>query len=173
MLHDSYGLLICRVALVSSNGMAEQPPAADCLQRPLVPRFRFRQRLRRSVDMTSDVKGWEPLFSVCLIFALIISRKSRSQEDATVDHAAIRGLGTTFLASVGCLPHSRDESPCRPLHAAEGDTTPGLRRCRERWETAPACPSTPRHLSAFGGTPTCLAMAHRQALHARARATTT
>ncbi len=24
-------------------------PAADCLQRPLVPRFRFRQRLRRSV----------------------------------------------------------------------------------------------------------------------------
>ena len=29
--------------------LAEQPPAADCLQRPLVPRSRFRQRLRRSV----------------------------------------------------------------------------------------------------------------------------
>ena len=28
---------------------------------------RFRQRLRRSVDMTSDVKGWEQLFYVCII----------------------------------------------------------------------------------------------------------
>jgi len=36
--------------------------AADCLQRPLVPRSRFRQRLSASVDMTSDVKGYEFLF---------------------------------------------------------------------------------------------------------------
>jgi hypothetical protein len=27
-----------------------------------LPRSRFRARLRRSVDMTSDVKGWEQLF---------------------------------------------------------------------------------------------------------------
>jgi hypothetical protein len=44
----------------------------------------------------------------------------------TVNHAAIRGLATTFLASVGCLPHSRDERTLRPLNAAEGDATPGL-----------------------------------------------
>jgi len=49
----------------------------------------------------------------------------------TVDHADIRGLGPTFLASVGCLPHSRDEHTFRSLHAAEGYTTPGLRLFRE------------------------------------------
>jgi hypothetical protein len=49
----------------------------------------------------------------------------------TVDHADTRGLGTTLLASVGCLPHSRDENTCRPLNAAEGYTTPGLRLFRE------------------------------------------
>ena len=45
----------------------------------------------------------------------------------TVDLADIRGLGTTFLASVGCLPHSRDENTWWPRNAVEGDTTPGLR----------------------------------------------
>src|SRR5262249_14416019 len=34
------------------------------------------------------------------------------------------------LASVGCLPHSRDERTLRPRNAAEGCTTPGLRLCR-------------------------------------------
>jgi hypothetical protein len=33
----------------------------------------------------------------------------------TVDHADIRGLGTTLLASVGCLPHSRLEYPYTSL----------------------------------------------------------
>src|SRR2546423_6099084 len=33
---------------------AEQPPAADALQRPLVPRSRFRARLRRSVRLHVD-----------------------------------------------------------------------------------------------------------------------
>jgi hypothetical protein len=41
---------------------AGQGPGADCLQRPLVPRSRFRQRLMPSVDMTSDVKGGKQLF---------------------------------------------------------------------------------------------------------------
>jgi hypothetical protein len=35
---------------------AEQCLAADCLQRPLVPRSRFRQQLKAGVDMTSAVK---------------------------------------------------------------------------------------------------------------------
>src|SRR6266568_2571890 len=87
--------------------------------------------------------------------------------------AAIRGLATTFLASVGCLPHARDERPCGPHNAAEGDTTPGLRLFQERWETWTACASSRRQLSAFGDPATCLAMAHLQALHARAMATTT
>jgi hypothetical protein len=59
-----------------------------------------------------------------------VHRKSRSQEETTVDRAAIRGLATTFLASVGCLPRSRHEGVLQPLHASEGDTTPGRRLCR-------------------------------------------
>jgi hypothetical protein len=52
----------------------------------------------------------------------------------TVDHADIRGLITTLLASVGCLPHSRGESTFRPLNAAEGYTTPGLRLFQWSWK---------------------------------------
>src|SRR5262249_5151582 len=78
------------------------------------------------------------------VFSLgLVSRKSRSQEDTTVDHAAIRELRTTCLASVGCLPHARDERTVRPPHAAEGDPTPGLRLCRERVATSPLCVHTP------------------------------
>jgi hypothetical protein len=80
--------------------------------------------------MTSDVKGWEQLFYVRSIFFPLLYRKSRSQEDTTVDHAASRGLAPTFLASVGCLPQSRDERTLRPHNAAEGYTTPGLRLFR-------------------------------------------
>jgi hypothetical protein len=42
MLHGSCGLLICQVALVSSNGMAEPGCAADAFQRPLHTRFQAR-----------------------------------------------------------------------------------------------------------------------------------
>jgi hypothetical protein len=59
-----------------------------------------------------------------------VHRQSRSQEETTVDHAAIRGLVTTFLASVGCLPRSRHEGFCQPLNAVEGCTNPGPRLCR-------------------------------------------
>jgi hypothetical protein len=59
--------------------------------------------------MTSDVKSREQLFYVRIMFFPLLYRKSRSQEDTTVDHADIRGLATTLLASVGCLPQSRDE----------------------------------------------------------------
>src|SRR5712691_9261273 len=46
-------------------------------------------------------------------FLACVHRKRRSQEETTVDPAALRGLGTTLLASVGCLPQSRDEYPRR------------------------------------------------------------
>ena len=36
--------------------------AGDGKQRPLVPRSRYPPRLKRSVDMTSDVKGCQPTF---------------------------------------------------------------------------------------------------------------
>ena len=52
------------------RGRAEQARAGDAFQRPL--RSRFRQQLTRSVDMTSDVKGWEQLFDVCLMFFPVV-----------------------------------------------------------------------------------------------------
>jgi hypothetical protein len=55
--------------------------------------------------MTSDVKGWEQLFlRLPHGFSLgLVYRKSRANKP-TVDHADIRGLATTLLASVSaCL----------------------------------------------------------------------
>jgi hypothetical protein len=46
--------------------------------------------------------------------------KRRSQEETTVDPAALRGVGTPFLASVGCLPPSRDEYPRRVSERRRG-----------------------------------------------------
>src|SRR5437667_10766672 len=43
----------------------------------------------------------------------------------TVDHADIRGLGTTLLVSVRCLPRPRHEDLSQPLNADEGCTITG------------------------------------------------
>ena len=71
--------------------------AADCLQRPLLRRSRFRQRLSASVDMTSSVKGFFRESVDCAMFIVCIPRPSEEREPVitTVDHADIRGLGTT------------------------------------------------------------------------------
>jgi hypothetical protein len=74
-------------------------PEADCLQPTL--RSRFRQRLTASVDMTSDIKGWEPLFEVFIVSLYLCALEEPEPVMTTVDLADIRGLGTTFLASVG------------------------------------------------------------------------
>ena len=92
-----------------------------------LPRSRYSPRLKRSVDMTSDVKSGEQLFCVCLMFFLLGLSEEPEPVNTTVDLADIRGLATTLLASVGCLPHSRDERTLWPLNAAEGYTKPGLR----------------------------------------------
>ena len=86
--------------------------------------------------MTFNVKSWLPIF--CIFFVLLygVHRKSRGQEETTVDPAALRGLGTTFLGSVGCLPRSRPEGFLQPLTAIEGCTTPGPRLCRWTIKTA-------------------------------------
>jgi hypothetical protein len=53
-----------------------QARPGDGLQRPLVPRSRFRQRLTPSVDMTSEVKSWEQLVYVCImIFSFGLSEE--------------------------------------------------------------------------------------------------
>src|SRR5438876_10695106 len=44
------------------QGSTEQCLAADCLQPTLLRRFGFRQQLKASVAMTSNVKGREQLF---------------------------------------------------------------------------------------------------------------
>jgi hypothetical protein len=104
---------------------AQQGLAPDCLQPTLVPRCGFRQQLRPSVDMTSDVKR-------CLAFFLSsLVRIPRSLEEAepvntTVAPADIRGLGTTLLASVGRLPRSRHAGLSQPLNAGEDCAKPGL-----------------------------------------------
>jgi hypothetical protein len=62
-----------------------------------------------------------------MLFLPVVHQKSRSWEETTVDPADIRGLGTTLLASVGYLPHSREENTIWPRNAVEGYTKPGLR----------------------------------------------
>jgi hypothetical protein len=65
-----------------------------------------------------------------LILVYAVQRKSRGQEETTVEHADIRGLTTTLLASVGGLPRSRHEGLLQPLNAIEGCTQPGPRLFR-------------------------------------------
>ena len=93
---------------VSAVGAARKnmDSAGDGEQRPL--RSRFQPRLTRGVAMTSNVKGRNNFLGLHPFFTFA-HEKRRSQEETTGDPAALRGLGPTFLASVGCLPRSRDE----------------------------------------------------------------
>jgi len=70
------------------------------------------------------------------MFLAIMYQQRRRPSETTVDPAAIRGLSTTFLAAVGCLPRARDEHPQGSLHAVEGDTAPGRRLFPCTWETS-------------------------------------
>src|SRR5262249_334805 len=131
------------------------------------------------VDMTSDVKGEESFFEVFIMLRPSESfapgdqesryRKSRSQEETTVDPAAIRGLVPPDLCPSGACRHL---GPRRP----EGLGTPsrvaphrGGVSSETRWYSAAfwrsgVCPD--------GVTGTSVAMAHRKPISARARATT-
>ena len=55
-----------------------------------------------------------------MYFSPCVHQKRRSQQYATVDPAAIRGVGATFRASVGCLPHSRLACPVRASSRCRG-----------------------------------------------------
>jgi hypothetical protein len=85
--------------------------------------------------MTSNVKSRQQLFlGLHDVFSLRASEEPEPVR-TTVDHADIRGLATTLLGSVGCLPLSRHEGLFQPLNAVEGYTTPGLRLFR--WTLEP------------------------------------
>jgi hypothetical protein len=61
---------------ICSEARAEQWPAGDRLQPPLLRRSGFQRRLKRGADMTSDVKGWEQLFYVCIrVFSFYLSEE--------------------------------------------------------------------------------------------------
>jgi hypothetical protein len=78
------------------------------------------------------------LLGIFFVLLFCVHWKSRSQEDTTVDHAALRGLGTPFRGSVGGLPRSRLEGCLPPHNAVAGCPTPGLRlfRCPVKAEGA-------------------------------------
>jgi hypothetical protein len=87
------------------------------------------------VDMTSGVKGYfvskrvDGLISLLYpVIPRFIPRPSEEREPviATVDHADIRGLGTTLLVSVGRLPGSRHAGFLPPLNAVEDCANPRL-----------------------------------------------
>jgi hypothetical protein len=131
-------------------------------------------RLSLGVDMTSDVKGWEQLFYVCLMFFPLVSSLGRAGARKT------RRLIT--LLSVGWLPPSLPPSgaclmrgtsvPCGLITPPRVTPHRGCVSSDSGWQPL-TCASTRRPLYAFGAPATCLAMAHMQARNARAMATTT
>src|SRR4029450_12292687 len=77
-------------------------------------------------------------------FFSLVSRQRRSQSKTTVEHAALRGLAPTCLASGGCLPHARVEPTWRSHTAAAGATPPGRRLFRSTlgtWQAGASSPS--------------------------------
>jgi hypothetical protein len=119
-----------------ANSSAQQGLAPDCLQPPLVPRSGFRQQVKPSVAMTSNVKSGEQVFLGlhAVFFPSCIGRAGASHMRRLI-----------LLLSVGWVPpYLRPSGAClclgssvldQPLNAAAGDTTPGLRLCRCTWGT--------------------------------------
>src|SRR6266480_697867 len=84
----------------------------------------------------------------------------------TVDHADIRGLVTTLLVSVGCLPRSRHEDLSQPHNVHEGCTyhrgcVSSEDRCRSL---------SPLIHGGYADTVCVLAIAHMKAASSRATA---
>src|SRR5262245_13310924 len=108
-----------------------------------------------------------------MMFLSSVQRQSRSQQYATVDPADIRGLATTLLASVGCLPLSRLEYPVvaserrRGLHQTGAASLPlHVGKPSEYGVKSALC-------WAYGVMETSLAMAHMKPASSRAMATVT
>jgi hypothetical protein len=87
---------------VVAPAAAQHSIAADCLQPPL--RCGLRQLLKAGVDMTSDVKGWEQLFYVCLIFSLLsIGRAGASKTRRLITLISVGWLPPYLHPSEACL----------------------------------------------------------------------
>src|SRR5262249_44904007 len=81
---------------------------------------------RRRAQLTSTASGTTPpRVSAGLEIMQHRSAKETEPVTSTVDHADIRGLGTTLLVSVGCLPRSRREGLSHPRNAHENCPPPG------------------------------------------------
>src|SRR2546426_8601174 len=81
-----------------------------------------------TVDVKSDLRAHSRVrCSPCGSSEIMQHRSSVETEPvtSTVDHADIRGLVTTLLVSVGCLPRSRHEGLSQPHNVHEGCTLTG------------------------------------------------
>src|SRR5438128_43869 len=87
-----------KVARPVLNGEREETGEGPRLALTQLRRCGYRRRLKRGVDMTSDVKGWEQLFYVCLMLFPLVSSIGRAGARKT------RRLIT--LIAVGWLPPS-------------------------------------------------------------------
>src|SRR5262249_41575543 len=98
------------------------------LQRPLVPRSRFQPRLTPSVDMTSDVKGCQPIFLGLhhVFIPRCIERAGASNRRRLILLISVGWVPPSLRPSGACLTRGSSVLS-KPPHAAEGDTTPGLR----------------------------------------------
>jgi hypothetical protein len=82
--------------------------------------------------MTADVKSWLKIFDGFIRFAPDCSEEAEPVK-TTVEPAELRGVATTLLGPLRCLPRARSEA-FAPLHAVEGYTIPGLHLCRWTWD---------------------------------------
>src|SRR5262245_17188884 len=83
---------------------AEPRSGADAQQPALLRRPGHCARLTASVDMTSDVKGWEQLFYVCLIFSLLsIGRAGASKTRRLITLISVGWVPPSLHPSGACL----------------------------------------------------------------------
>src|SRR5437773_2908604 len=89
---------------------------------------------------------------------------------STVDHADIRGLGTTLLVSVRCLPRSRHEDLSQPLIITPTRVapSPGLRLLRG--SAVALMPALGYRIARYAATGCSLAIAHMNPMSSRATA---
>src|SRR5262245_4685361 len=124
--------------------------------------------------MTSDVKGWEQLFYVCILISLLLSLGGGG---------ASKRRRLILLISVGWLPPYLHPSgaclilgtrvPCSLVTLPRVAPNRGCASSDGRENLVVLWLQTSSRLYAFGVTATCFAIAHIKALNSRAMATTT
>src|SRR5262245_43551106 len=124
--------------------------------------------------MTSDVKGREQLFYVCLMFFPLVSSIGRAGASKTrrlITLISVGWLPPYFHPSVACLILGT-RVPFGLITPPRVTPNRGCVSSDRGWKLL-TCASTRRPLYACGDPATCLAMAHMKALNSRAMATTT